>query len=135
MFDARLKRNKCRCLNNKPWQECDGWSDMSQCMFGAPIGISFPHFFNSPRRQREVNGLNPNADLHFGFLDMEPQLAVPVSAKLVFQGVLGVTPISSVSALSQLPNVKLPLVWVEMVCLLVKNYNNLRLVHSRITKN
>lgn len=57
MFDMSLRENRCFCTEGRDWKDCDGWSDLSSCLFGAPAGISFPHFINYPRRLAEIDGI------------------------------------------------------------------------------
>lgn len=118
MNNYRLKRNACFCsqAQGKRWQDCDGFSDLSLCIFGVPVGISFPHFLYSPRRLREFGGgLTPSFSSHQTYLLLEPQLGVPVYAKIALQPVLGVSAIASVPSLSSLPTVRFPLLWVDIV--------------------
>lgn len=65
MFDMTLPENRCFCGEGRDWKDCDGWSDLSSCLFGAPAGISFPHFIHYPRRLAEINGIltNPNSQI------------------------------------------------------------------------
>ena len=114
MFNAYIEANQCFCLNHRPKNDCDGWSDMSPCVLGLPIGFSFPHFFNSPRRQQEMDGLAPDKDKHLGYLEVEDNLGSPVSLRMIIQAVLDVRPVWSVSSLSRLSTIKLPIIWVEL---------------------
>ncbi|KAH9406321.1 Alpha mannosidase, middle domain [Tyrophagus putrescentiae] len=116
MNNYRLKRNQCFCSGvGKRWQDCDGFTDLSPCLFGVPVGISFPHFLHSPRRLAEIGGgLEPTFTEHQSYLLLEPNLGVPVYAKVAIQPVLGVSRIGSVLALSRLPTVRLPLMWINI---------------------
>ena len=115
MFDQSLKRNRCRCVRKRTYQQCDGWADFSHCLFGLPIGLSYPHFYNSPTRLKEYVGLKPNRSQHFGHMLVEPQLGIPVQASISLQGMLNVLPIPSVPSLSKLRPGPLPLCWVRIV--------------------
>lgn len=136
MFDMSLRQNRCFCTEGRDWKDCDGWGDLSSCLFGAPGGISFPHFIHSPRRIAEIDGikrklcfqnfainlkihfvlgLNPDPEKHLGFLEFETNLAAPALVRLCIQAVLDISPVSSVSALANLPTVKLPILWVKLV--------------------
>ena len=84
------------------------------------MGLSFPHFLNTPKRFQEVNGLQPDPTKHMGYLDVEPQLGIPMGAKISMQGTIAVKAISSVPSMSKLPTVVLPLFWVhEVKCYLI----------------
>lgn len=115
IFDMSQRRNRCYCLGGRSWQECDGWTDMSPCMGGIPMGLSLPHFYNSPRRQAAIDGLAPEAAKHFGHLDLEPQLGIPIGANIAIQGTIFIQAIKSVSTMATLPTVVLPLFWVQEV--------------------
>ncbi|OTF78805.1 hypothetical protein BLA29_009396, partial [Euroglyphus maynei] len=56
-----------------------GVFDLSVCQQGAPIFISFPHFFEaSDYYRKQVDGLHPNRTLHESYIDIEPQTGTPV---------------------------------------------------------
>nr|XP_027202262.1 lysosome membrane protein 2-like [Dermatophagoides pteronyssinus] len=56
-----------------------GVFDLSACQQGAPIFISFPHFFEASNYYLEhVDGLHPNRSLHQSYIDIEPQTGTPV---------------------------------------------------------
>lgn len=50
-----------------------GLGNSSTCRFGAPVFVSFPHFYLAdPFYLNQVEGLNPQKDLHEFFIDLEP---------------------------------------------------------------
>ena len=52
-----------------------GVVNSSTCRFGAPAFVSFPHYFLAdPFFQEQVEGLNPQIDLHEFHVDLEPVL-------------------------------------------------------------
>jgi len=65
--------------------KCDGFLDLSQCLTGVPLALTFPHFLNSPKfLSNNVFGLNPDRDKHLGHLNLEPTLGIVIkgSARL-----------------------------------------------------
>ena len=65
--------NWCFC----PKGECkpSGVVDSSVCRYGSPAFVSFPHFYNAdPFYLEQVEGQNPQEDLHQFHIDMEPVL-------------------------------------------------------------
>uniref|UniRef100_A0A8C7XUS7 Scavenger receptor class B, member 2a n=1 Tax=Oryzias sinensis TaxID=183150 RepID=A0A8C7XUS7_9TELE len=54
---------------------------VSVCREGAPIVVSFPHFYQAdPKYINAVEGMNPNKDEHETYLDLQPTTGVPIRA-------------------------------------------------------
>uniref|UniRef100_A0A672ITQ8 Lysosome membrane protein 2-like n=1 Tax=Salarias fasciatus TaxID=181472 RepID=A0A672ITQ8_SALFA len=54
---------------------------VSVCREGAPIVVSFPHFYQAdPKYINAVDGLNPNKEEHETYLDLQPTTGVPIRA-------------------------------------------------------
>lgn len=52
---------------------CKGLLHIGTCFFDAPVILSFPHFFKAcDKVQKQVQGLNPNADKHDIVVYFEP---------------------------------------------------------------
>ncbi|XP_014850789.1 PREDICTED: lysosome membrane protein 2-like isoform X1 [Poecilia mexicana] len=66
-----------------PAGECLGTGvlKVSVCREGAPIVVSFPHFYQAdPAYINAVDGLNPNKEEHETYLDLQPTTGVPIRA-------------------------------------------------------
>ncbi|XP_034026830.1 lysosome membrane protein 2a [Thalassophryne amazonica] len=66
-----------------PAGECLGTGvlKVSVCREGAPIVVSFPHFYQAdPKYISAVDGLNPNKEEHETYLDLQPTTGVPIRA-------------------------------------------------------
>lgn len=116
MFNMSLPRNQCFCYSRKYLRDCEGYHDISPCLGWLPVGFTFPHFYQSPNLLALVDGLSPNAEEHQGYLDMEPNIGAPVNARVGIQGVLDLGPLSLVPSLSDIPRLKLPIVYFKIVC-------------------
>ncbi|KAF5894662.1 lysosome membrane protein 2-like, partial [Clarias magur] len=67
-----LEKNKC--LD-------DGVLDVSVCHKGAPVIVSFPHFYLADQKYLDaIEGLSPVHEHHQTFLDLNPTTGVPVRA-------------------------------------------------------
>lgn len=56
-----------------------GVFDVSACQGGAPIVISYPHFYTAdPYYLAAVTGLSPNRSKHHSYIDVEPVTGTPV---------------------------------------------------------
>lgn len=54
---------------------------VSVCREGAPIVVSFPHFYQAdPAYINAIDGLNPNKEEHETYLDLQPTAGVPIRA-------------------------------------------------------
>ncbi|XP_061836365.1 lysosome membrane protein 2a isoform X2 [Nerophis lumbriciformis] len=66
-----------------PAGECLGTGvlKVSVCRQGAPIVVSFPHFYQAdPKYINAVEGLSPNKEEHETYLDLQPTTGVPIRA-------------------------------------------------------
>ena len=62
---------------------CKVTSDLPK---GAPIALSFPHFYQAdPSYVEAVVGLKPNKSLHQFYMDVEPTLGFPLAIRPRFQ--------------------------------------------------
>lgn len=58
--------NQGRCLPA-------GLLDVSDCYYGFPIALSYPHFLNSdPKLLEDVEGSSPNATAHETYFMIQP---------------------------------------------------------------
>ncbi|XP_062873687.1 lysosome membrane protein 2a isoform X2 [Trichomycterus rosablanca] len=54
---------------------------VSVCRQGAPIVVSFPHFYQAQRQYIDaIDGMNPNKEEHETYLDINPTSGVPIRA-------------------------------------------------------
>ncbi|KAJ6635575.1 Sensory neuron membrane protein 1 [Pseudolycoriella hygida] len=125
--DAR-KDEKLQCFCLDPPHDCPrpGTMNLFQCV-GAPIVISMPHFYNAdPSLLTKIaSGLMPNETEHAVFIDFETITGSPVNAAKRLQFNLDVVPIPEVECMKNLPEVVMPLFWVEESAALNKTYVNI----------
>ena len=65
--------------------KCDGFHDMANCNEYLPIAITFPHFLNSPRLQKAVDGLAPDYNEHQSYINIDPHFGVTMEAQVKLQ--------------------------------------------------
>ncbi|KAI5613211.1 lysosome membrane protein 2 [Silurus asotus] len=66
-----------------PAGEClsKGVLKVSVCREGAPIVVSFPHFYQADQKYIDaIDGMNPNKEEHETYLDLNPTTGVPIRA-------------------------------------------------------
>lgn len=77
--------NQCYCTEGKPCPP-GGVFNSSVCTFGAPIYISFPHFYTGePELFEKFEGLHPEAESHGTYADLHPRMGFPISYASRFQ--------------------------------------------------
>ncbi|RZF44776.1 hypothetical protein LSTR_LSTR000728 [Laodelphax striatellus] len=105
--------NTCYCKSNCPPR---GVFDLSPCIHGIPLVMSFPHFLNGdPVLFKKITGLKPNQSLHDFFIDIQPKLGFTLGMISRLQMNLRVQkPPSDVLLRAFNNNMILPLVWVEV---------------------
>ncbi|KAH0550026.1 scavenger receptor class B member 1-like [Cotesia glomerata] len=83
IFDYSSGNNRCYCPESTPGVESsricppNGLFNSSACLFNMPFLTSFPHFYSGDKiLQNNVDGLNPQAELHESHVELHPRLGV-----------------------------------------------------------
>lgn len=76
------------------------------------MGASLPHFYNSFRRQKTVIGLQPDYSKHIGYLDVEPNIGMPINGRIAVQFNMRISSIPMIG-LQSIRNTILPMFWAE----------------------
>lgn len=107
--------NWCFCPEDENITRCEGVLFMRQCLDGAPLVLSNPHFLYSPRLMAKVRGLSPNYEKHQGYIEVERTLGTSTEVILKMQLNVDMKPYSAVNSLSKFRPVIMPWIWVEEV--------------------
>ncbi|XP_055375827.1 uncharacterized protein LOC129608368 [Condylostylus longicornis] len=81
------KNNLCFCPNSNI-KECHkyGVVDASKCFWGAPISISFPHFYLADSSYIEaIEGIKPDKKKHEFYIALEKSAGIPIVRNMKFQ--------------------------------------------------
>lgn len=103
--------SSCYC----PGSHCapEGMFNVSQCQDGAPMLLSWPHFYAGEERLvQQVEGLRPSKELHEFGVDILPQLGVGLRAAIRLQ----INVFIEVDGIDQLANATdafVPIVWFD----------------------
>lgn len=90
---TRNDDNSCYCLENQGFS-CfkSGVLNLAPCKRsldlpkGAPIALSFPHFYQADQSFRDaVGGLNPEKEKHEFYVDISPEFGFPLAIRPRFQ--------------------------------------------------
>ncbi|XP_034182926.1 scavenger receptor class B member 1 isoform X1 [Osmia lignaria lignaria] len=105
--------NKCFC--RKGYCLKPGLIDVTDCYYGFPIALSYPHFYKSdPSLLAAVKGLTPRADLHESFAYVQPQSGLPLKLAFRFQINMALQNIGHMARVEKFENFVLPLLWFEI---------------------
>lgn len=107
-----------------PEYECFSYGDsvpsgvmnVSSCRYGAPVFISFPHFYAAdPYYLNFVDGLAPSRENHEFYLALEPSTGVPVQVAARLQANILIQPSPNIALFERAPYMFFPLIWFEQV--------------------
>ncbi|XP_018301690.1 scavenger receptor class B member 1 isoform X2 [Mycetomoellerius zeteki] len=105
--------NKCFCRKGfclKP-----GLIDVTDCYYGFPIALSYPHFYKSdPSFLEAIEGLEPNKELHESYFYIQPKSGIPMNVAARFQINLALQNIGHMAMVEKFPHMTIPLLWFEI---------------------
>ena len=122
IFDYDIEENKCYCPENGCPPK--GVANISECVFGSPAAISFPHFTHaSPELINGVDGMKPNASAYPFFIGLDDDLGLPAKIQMSLQinVVLTKDDRLNYSRLSFADNVYYPAIYFTSTAQLSKN--------------
>lgn len=91
-----------------------GVMNVSACRFGAPVFISFPHFYAAdPYYLQFVDGLKPNKSKHEFHITMEPDTAIPLEVAARLQVNVMVRQSPNIALFQEAPTLFFPVLWFE----------------------
>ncbi|XP_016838425.1 scavenger receptor class B member 1 isoform X4 [Nasonia vitripennis] len=105
--------NKCFCRQGMclPY----GLIDVTDCYYGFPIALSYPHFYDSdPSLLEAVEGLSPVQELHESYFYIQPKSGLPVDLAFRFQINMALQDISAIEHVDGFSDLVLPLLWFEI---------------------
>lgn len=89
-----------------------GVMNVSSCRYGAPVVISFPHFYAAdPYYLQFTEGLNPRKDLHEFYITMEPDTAIPIEVAARLQVNVMVKRSPNIALFQEAPTLFFPALW------------------------
>lgn len=100
---------KCFCTG-----ECvpSGARNISSCRFGAPVFVSYPHFYLGDKSYlNAVTGMKPNKTEHEFILKVDPVTGIPLEVRAQLQINLLIQPYSRYSMFKQIPKMFVPMMW------------------------
>lgn len=91
-----------------------GVMNVSACRYGAPVFISFPHYYGAdPYYLDFVDGQAPSKKDHEFYMALEPTTGIPVEAAARFQANILIRPSPNIALFQEAPYMFFPLIWFE----------------------
>ncbi|XP_039148988.1 scavenger receptor class B member 1 isoform X2 [Drosophila simulans] len=111
---ATNEANKCFCRKG----DCQpvGLIDVTDCYYGFPISLSFPHFMNGDEElQKNVTGISPDPDKHSSTFVIQPESGLPLSLSVKVQINMHFKDLSNFPVVSVFNHLTVPMLWFEIM--------------------
>ncbi|GIY62944.1 scavenger receptor class B member 1 [Caerostris darwini] len=103
--------NACFDIEERP----SGVLDVRKCQFGAPVLLSFPHFYMAdPIYRKDIDGLEPNETHHDSHLDVDPVTGISLDVQIRFQVNVQMSRVRGVLQMDDIPEGVFPILWVSL---------------------
>ncbi|XP_045508630.1 scavenger receptor class B member 1-like isoform X1 [Colias croceus] len=107
------EENKCFCRFGKCLPE--GLIDVTDCYYGFPIALSYPHFYKGDEVLfNKIEGLSPDKELHETRFWIQPDSGLPLDVSTKFQINMALGDITSIKNSEKFANMYLPLLWFDI---------------------
>lgn len=105
--------NACFCRDGRCLPV--GLIDVTECYYGFPIALSYPHFYLAdPKVLENMEGVNPDPEKHESYFYIQPKSGSPVDLAFRFQINMALQDISAISHVDGFSDLILPLLWFEI---------------------
>lgn len=107
------EKNKCFCRKGVCLPA--GLIDVTDCYYGFPIALSYPHFYQGDAKLfNKVEGLTPSQAKHETRFWIQPESGLPLEVSSKFQINMALKDISSISHVEKFSNMVLPMLWFDI---------------------
>jgi len=116
----RNEKNECFCVDGFPCMK-SGVLHMGPCKrtpsmpTGVPMALSYPHFYQADQYYLDsVDGLKPDKEQHEFYLDLNPELGIPLAIRPRFQLNIIINRDESIPIMSKFQKeLVLPFLWAQ----------------------
>ncbi|GAB0094338.1 Protein croquemort [Sergentomyia squamirostris] len=99
-----------------------GVLNVSDCQFGAPAFISFPHFYLADDTYTDaIAGMHPKKEEHEFYMALEPQTGIPLDIRGQLQLNLMMTPDKHFTMFENVPKMFVPMLWFRQTANLTED--------------
>lgn len=115
VFDNGQKYHETRCFCvEKDDKNCpkSGVLDISECRYGAPVFVSYPHFYLADQEYiNNVIGMKPNREKHEFSMSLETFAGIPLEVNARLQINMLMQPFEKIDLYKNVPKVMMPMFW------------------------
>ncbi|XP_037958648.1 scavenger receptor class B member 1 isoform X2 [Teleopsis dalmanni] len=106
--------NKCFCRQGKC--QPSGLIDVTDCYYGFPISLSYPHFMEGdPDLQNNITGLTPSKEAHSSQFIIQPQSGLPLSISAKIQINMHFNDLRNIKKAERFSYLTVPMVWFDIM--------------------
>ncbi|XP_055908246.1 scavenger receptor class B member 1 isoform X2 [Eupeodes corollae] len=107
------EKNKCFCRQG--YCQPRGLIDVTDCYYGFPISLSYPHFMDSdPGLTNNVTGLKPNRSEHSSHFVIQPESGLPLELSVKIQINMHMRNVRSMNKVERFSDLTFPMLWFEI---------------------
>uniref|UniRef100_A0A182R1L9 Scavenger receptor class B n=1 Tax=Anopheles funestus TaxID=62324 RepID=A0A182R1L9_ANOFN len=128
-----IPETECQCTS--PVEQCPfyrpGVLDVSECKFGAPLVVSYPHFYLAhPSYRTAVTGMNPDKGKHEFRFALHPFSGIPMTANGRIQYNMHLRD-NGMVLFQDVPDIVIPAFWIEQRMVLTEDIaDDLKLIEN-----
>ncbi|KAH8251459.1 hypothetical protein KR038_000161, partial [Drosophila bunnanda] len=115
-FDNGVSNEANKCFCRKGDCQPVGLIDVTDCYYGFPISLSFPHFMNGDEGlQQNITGMNPDPNKHSSVFVIQPESGLPLSLSVKVQINMHFKDLSNYHTVAQFSHLTAPMLWFEIM--------------------
>ncbi|XP_049317422.1 scavenger receptor class B member 1 isoform X1 [Bactrocera dorsalis] len=111
---ANNEANKCFCRKGKCQPQ--GLIDVTDCYYGFPISLSYPHFMNGdPGLLDNITGVEPDEKKYSSAFVVQPESGLPLSISAKVQINMHFDDLSAFRQVSRFSHLTVPMLWFDIM--------------------
>ncbi|XP_044572457.1 scavenger receptor class B member 1 isoform X4 [Drosophila ananassae] len=115
-FDNGVTNDANKCFCRKGYCQPVGLIDVTDCYYGFPISLSFPHFMGGDvGLQKNITGMNPDPAIHSSEFIIQPESGLPLSLSVKVQINMHFQNLNNYQAASKFSHLTVPMLWFEIM--------------------
>jgi len=116
IMDSGKKYPETECWCTAEKDDCSvlkpGVFNVSDCRFGAPAFVSYPHFYLADESYlKPVSGLSPDKNKHEMYIALEPSMGIPMEIRARMQINMYLRSDPELDIYKDVPNMYVPVIW------------------------
>ncbi|KAL5282474.1 SCRB5 family protein [Megaselia abdita] len=115
-MDNGINETKNQCFCREGYCQPKGLLDVTDCYYGFPISLSYPHFFDGDEDLiRNVSGLSPNTTKHSSYFNVQPQSGLPLSLSAKVQINMHMRNVDTMAKMKYFSYTTIPMLWFDIL--------------------